>query len=223
MLRNAKYLCKIKIRKLFILRSTLFIAEFKMKEAKNEMDAYVEARSYEREAREEEKKGSYEAAIALWKSYAELKESKGSYFLCMYGHFNAARVCDKVQRWKEAADFFEAASTLAERIGERSLWAFFMNMACQMHEKAGDYDACKDRYEAIGNFFYALDNFFVAADAYEHAAEIMALAGEDISDYEVPVNAWHRNYEYWKEQGEMDDAEWSLKRIDSYRTLQSKG
>jgi hypothetical protein len=57
MLRNAKYLCKIKIRKLFILRSTLFIAEFKMKEAKNKMDAYVEARSYEREAREEEKNG----------------------------------------------------------------------------------------------------------------------------------------------------------------------
>ena len=92
-----------------------------------------------------------------------------------------------------------------------------------MHEKAVDYDACKDRYETIGDFFYARDNFFVAADAYEHAAEIMALAGEDISDYDVPADAWQKNYEYWKAQGEMDDAEWSLKRIDSYRTLKNKG
>jgi len=186
------------------------------------MDAYLEARSCEREAREEEKKGSYEAAIAIWGQYAELKERKGSYVLCMYGYFNAARICDTVHRWKDAAEFFEAASTFAERIGERSLWAFFMNLACQMHEKAGDYDACKDCYEAIGNFFYAMENFFGAADAYEHAAEIMSLAGKDISDYEVPVDAWRKNYEYWKEQGEMDDAEWSLKRIDSYRTSQNK-
>ncbi len=41
-------------------------------------------------------------------------------------------------------------------------------------------------------------------DAYEHAAEIMSLAGEDISEYEVPVDAWRKNYEYWKEQGEME-------------------
>lgn len=41
-------------------------------------------------------------------------------------------------------------------------------------------------------------------------------------DYEVPVDAWRKNYEYWKEQGEMDDAEWSLKRIASYRTSQNK-
>lgn len=141
-------------------------------------DAYLEARSYEREAREEEKKGSYETAIALWRSYAELKESKGSYFLCMYGYFNAARICDAVHRWKEAAESFETASTFAERIGERSLWAFFMSLACQMHEKAGDY--------------------------------------------EVPVDAWRKNYEYWKEQGELDDAEWSLKRIDAYRAIQNK-
>ena len=42
------------------------------------MDAYLEARSCEREAREEEKKGSYETAIAIWGQYAELKERKGS-------------------------------------------------------------------------------------------------------------------------------------------------
>jgi tetratricopeptide (TPR) repeat protein len=193
-----------------------------MKAEGNEMDAYLEARSYEREAREEEKKSSYEDAIGLWRRYAEIKESKGSYFLCMYGYFNAARICDTIQRWKDAAELFERASAFAERLGERSLWAFFMNMACQMHEKGGDYDACKDRYETIGNFFFAQDNFFGAADAYEHAAEIMSLAGEDISDYEVPVDAWRKNYEYWKEQGEMDDAEWSLKRIDTYRTSQNK-
>lgn len=186
------------------------------------MDAYLEARSYEREAREEEKKGSYEDAIELWKRFAELKNSKGSYFLCMYGYFNAARICDTIKRWKDAAELFEVTSAFAEKIGERSLWAFFMNLSCQMHEKAGDYDACKERYEIIGSFFYSMDNFFVAADAYEHAAEIMSLAGEDISDYEVPADAWKKNYEYWKEQGEMDDAEWSLKRIDSYRSIQNK-
>jgi hypothetical protein len=76
--------------------------------------------------------------------------------------------------------------------------------------------------ESIGNFFYSMENFFGAADAYEHAAEIILLAGKDISDYEVLVDAWRKNYEYWKEQGEMDDAEWSLKRIDSYRTSQNK-
>ncbi len=45
------------------------------------MDAYVEARSYEREAKEKEKRGEYGAAIELWKRYAEVKERKGSYFL----------------------------------------------------------------------------------------------------------------------------------------------
>lgn len=193
-----------------------------MKAEGSEMDAYLEARSYEREAREEEKRGSYERAIALWRRYVEIKERKGSYFLCMYGYFNAARICDTIKRWKDAAELFERASLFAERLGERSLWAFFMGMACQMHEKSGDYGACKDRYETIGNFFLAQDHFFEAADAYEHAAEIMSLAGEDISDYEVPVDAWQKNYEYWKAQGEMDDAEWSLKRIDSYRTIQNK-
>jgi hypothetical protein len=193
-----------------------------MKEGKNEMDTYLEARSYEREAREEGKRGNYKAAIELWKRYAELKESKGSYFLCMYGYFNAARICDTVHRWREAAEFFETASKFAERIREYSLWVFLMNLACQMYEKAGDYDACKDHYETIGNFFYAMDNFFGAADAYEHAAEIMSLSGKDISDYEVPIDAWRKNYEYWKEQGELDDAEWSLKRITSYRTIQNR-
>lgn len=76
--------------------------------------------------------------------------------------------------------------------------------------------------ETIGNFFYSMENFFGAADAYEHAAEIMSLAGKDISDHEVPVDVWRKNYEYWKEQGEMDDAEWSLRRLDSYRTSQNK-
>ncbi len=36
-------------------------------------DAYLKARSYEREAREEEKQGNYEAAIGLWKRYAKVK------------------------------------------------------------------------------------------------------------------------------------------------------
>ena len=186
-----------------------------------EMDAYLEARSHEREAREEEKRGNYEAAIEGWKRYAEVKENKGSYFLCIYGHFNVARICDKVQRWKEAAEYFEAASKLAEKIGEFSLWALLMNLACQMYEKEGDYEACKNGYETIGNFFCKMNNFFESADAYEHAAEMMLLAGKDISDYEAPVKAWEKNHEYWKEQGEMDDAEWSLERINTYRIIQN--
>lgn len=60
------------------------------------MDVHLEARSYEREVRAEEKKGSYEAAISIWRQYAELKERKGSYFLCIYGYFNAARTSDTV-------------------------------------------------------------------------------------------------------------------------------
>ena len=190
-------------------------------EEEKEMDAYLEARSHEREAREEEKRGNHEAAIELWKRYAKVKENKGSYFLCIYGHFNVARICDRVQRWEEAAEHFEAASKHAEKISEFSLWALLMNLTCQMHEKAGDYEACKNGYETIGNFFYTMSNFFESADAYEHAAEMMLLAGKDISDYEAPVKAWAKNHEYWKEQGKMDDAEWSLKRIDTYRIIQN--
>jgi tetratricopeptide (TPR) repeat protein len=186
-----------------------------------EKDAYMEARSYERAARAHEGAGELEAAGESWISYAELKERKGSYFLSMYGYFNAARVCDALKRWQKAAEYYEHSSSFAERLGEHALWAFFMNLACQMHEKAGNYDACKKHYETIGNFFYAMNNYFGAADAYEHAAEIMALAGEDISAYEVPIAAWQKNYEYWKEHGELDDAEWSLKRIESYRASQN--
>ncbi len=184
-------------------------------------DAYVEARSYEREAREAEKRGDNEAALGLWLQYADLKERKGSYFLCMYGHFNVARICDTLSRWENAAESLQKAAALAERLGERSLWVFLLHLACQMHEKAGDYSACREYYETIGNFFFARDNYFGAADAYEHAAEIMSLAGEDISQYEVPVDAWRKNYEYWKEQGELDDAAWSLKRVDAYRSAQN--
>jgi tetratricopeptide (TPR) repeat protein len=170
----------------------IYISPVEMEEEK-EMDAYLEARSHEREAREEEKGGNPEAAIELWKRYAEVKENKGSYFLCIYGHFNVARICDKVQRWKEAAEYFEAASKFAEKIHEFSLWALLMNLACQMHEKAGDYEACRNGYETIGNFFCKM----------------------------APIKAWKKNHEYWKEQGETDDAEWSLKRIDTYRTIQN--
>jgi tetratricopeptide (TPR) repeat protein len=184
-------------------------------------DTYVEARSYERDARKAEKEGNAETALGLWQHYADLKERKGSYFLCMYGRFNVARICDKLSRWEEAAESLERAGALAERLGERSLWVFLMHLACQMHEKAGDYTACRDHYETIGNFFFAHDDFFGAADAYEHAAEIMSLAGEDISQYGVPVDAWQKNYEYWKEQGELDDAAWSLKRMDAYRSAQN--
>ncbi len=185
------------------------------------MDAYLEARSHEREAREKEKIGNYEAAIELWERYAKLKENKGSYFLCIYGYFNVARICDRVQRWEEAAEYFEEASKFAEKIGEFSLWALLMTLACQMHEKVGDYEACKNGYEKIGNFFYTMNNFFESADAYEHAAEVMLLSGKDISDYEAPIKAWEKNHKYWKEQGEMDDAEWSLKRITTYRNIQN--
>ena len=191
-----------------------------MMEEEDAMDAYVEARSYERDARTAEKEGNNEAAVGLWQRYADLKERKGSYFLCMYGYFNVARILDKLNNWQNAAESFKKAATLAERLGEHSLWVFLMHLACQMHEKAGDYDACREHYETIGNFFFTRDNFFGAADAYEHAAEIMSLAGEDISRYEVPVDAWQRNYEYWKEQGELDDAAWSLKRVDAYRSTQ---
>jgi hypothetical protein len=48
------------------------------------------------------------------------------------------------------------------------------------------------------------------------------LAGKDISGYEAPIKAWENNHKYWKEQGEMNDAEWSLKRINTYRTIQNK-
>jgi tetratricopeptide (TPR) repeat protein len=192
-----------------------------MKEEENGKDAYVTARAYEREAREQEKRGNYEAAIEQWKRYAEVKESKGSYFLCIFGYFNAARLFDRLGRWKDAGECFEAASRFAEKIGEFSLWVFFKNLTCQMYEKAGDYEACTNCYESIGNFFSAMHNFFGAADAYEHAAEIMMLSGKDILDYEAPMEAWKKNYEYWCSRGERDDAEWSLKRMSSYRATQN--
>jgi tetratricopeptide (TPR) repeat protein len=192
-----------------------------MKEEENGMDAYLTARAYEREAREQEKRGHLEAAIEQWKQYAEVKESKGSYFLCIFGYFNAARLFDRLGRWKDAAECFEAASRFAEKVGEFSLWVFFKNLTCQMYEKAGDYEACANCYESIGNFFSAMHNFFGAADAYEHAAEIMMLSGKDISDYKAPMEAWRKNYEYWCSRGEQDDAEWSLKRMSSYRATQN--
>ena len=103
----------------------------------NEMDAYGAARSYEREAREKDKRGDYGAAIELWKRYAELKERKGSYFLAIYGYSNVARLCDKCQRWQDAAEFFEVASKLAAKIREYSLWVLLVNQACQMFENMG--------------------------------------------------------------------------------------
>jgi tetratricopeptide (TPR) repeat protein len=186
-----------------------------------EMDAYVEARSYEREAREKEKRGEYRAVIELWKRYARIKERKGSYFLSIYGYCNVARICDKCELWEETAEFFVVASKLAAKIGEYSLWVLLITLACQMYEKMGNYDACTKCYEILGDFFDKVHNFFGSADAYEHAAEVMVLAGKDITGYEAPRKAWKKNYEYWKERGEMDDADWSLKRMSAYLALRT--
>ncbi len=189
-----------------------------MSDMNDNTDAYTYARSLERNARESDRTGDYTSAIESWKQYAVVKEEKGSHLLSIYGHLNVARNYEKIQNYVEAAKYYVAASSIAKKIKNDSMLFMLSSLASQMYENAEDGDSSARCYEGLGKFFDENGNFFLSADAYEHAAEVMSIAGKDCSDYEKPIDAWKKNAEYWKSRGEMDDAEWSLQRVDAYKS-----
>jgi tetratricopeptide (TPR) repeat protein len=182
-------------------------------------DAYYRARQDENKARVGEGAGNYKDAVKYWLRYAKGKGRKGSLLLETYGHINVARNYEKMGNWKNAATYYQKASENAEKLDTPTLSIIPTLLNCLMYYVGGYYKQCIGCYEKLGGMLYRRKNYFLSADAYEHAAEVMYQMGMDTEKYLKPVSVWRRNARYWREQGNADDAEWSLRRIELYRKL----
>jgi predicted DNA-binding protein len=175
-------------------------------------DSYYRARQAEERAR---KQGSAEA----WRDFADLKASKGSYTLAVYGYMNGALICEQHGEIGRASDLFARAFHNCCRARSKDLAVIVAYRHAQLAEKAGRWATCIEVYEALGRFCEEMENYFLAADAYEHVAEIMARTGMDVASYRKPIELWERNARYWRELGHEDDEQWSAHHIPLYKSL----
>ena len=175
-------------------------------------DTYYTGRKLEAEARAADD-------AARWREYAEIKVRKGSYALGIHGYLNVATRCERAGDRSGAAAAYEEGFDVAAKAKCRELAVILTYRLCQLHERARDWDAGIAAYERLGTFCEGLEAWFLAADAYEHAAELMILAGRDVTGYRKPIELWERNVRYWEEQGDEDDAVWSREHMGLYCAL----
>lgn len=175
-------------------------------------DTYYSGRRMEADARTT-------AEPFKWLEYATLKGRKGSYALAIHGYLNAAVLREAQSDARGAAAAYGHGIDVAMRAGYRELALVLTYRLAQLHERAGEWDACIAAYERLGAFCEGQQAFFMAADAYEHVAETMRAAGRDTSGYTKPIELWQRNVRYWEEKGAADDADWSRQHIALYRQL----
>jgi tetratricopeptide (TPR) repeat protein len=175
-------------------------------------DPYYRGRAVEAKARRE-------SSVEAWQEYADLKEKKGSYALAVHGYLNAAMLFERQDCMEEAFEQLAKASLNARRTGSRELTMVVAYHHAMLAERLGRWDICIEVYEALGNYCEELGSYFLAADAYEHAAEAMANTGKDIATYTKPIELWERNARHWRELGHEDDAWWSERHIDLYKSL----
>jgi hypothetical protein len=175
-------------------------------------DPYYNARSIEEKARKED-------SAEAWQEFAELKETKGSYILAVYGYMNSALVREHQGRLEQAFNLLDKASHSARRAGSRELALIVAYRHALLAERAERWDLCIDVYETLGKFCEKQGSYFLAADAYDHVAEILARTGKDVAAYTKPVELWERNARYWRERGQEEDAQWSERRVELYRNI----
>lgn len=175
-------------------------------------DAYYMGRRLEHEAR---KTNDPEK----WKCFADLKTRKGSYTLGVHGYMNAANIYEARGDNSNAVTALEAGLEAAMKAGNRDLAVILTYRLAQIFENEENWDAGIGVCEALGRFCAEKDAHFQAADAFEHAAELMVLAGRDVSAYNAPVSHWQKNIRHWEDHGHDHDAVWSRTHIDLYKKL----
>ena len=176
-------------------------------------DPYYRGRAVESKARRE---GSVEA----WREFADLKASKGSYALAVHGYLNAAFLCERqAESLEQAFDLLAEAFLHARKAGSKELALIVAYHHAMLAEGAGRWDVCIEVYEMLGKYCEEQGSYFLAADAYEHAAEVMAETGQKVAGYTKPIELWERNARHWRELGHEDDALWSERHIELYKSL----
>jgi tetratricopeptide (TPR) repeat protein len=175
-------------------------------------DPYYRGRAVEAKARAE---GSAEA----WQEFAALKASKGSYALAVHGYLNAALICERQENVEQAFEHLSKASHNARRTGSKDLALIVAYHHAMLAERIGRWDLCIEVYEALGKYCEEQGSFFLAADAYEHVAEIMSRTGKKTAAYTKPIELWEQNARHWRDLGHEDDARWSERHIELYKSL----
>ncbi len=175
-------------------------------------DPYYRGREIEAGARQAE-------SVEAWQEFASLKASKGSYALAAHGFLSAALVCEKKGCFDAAFDLLAKAFQTACRARSKELAMIVAYHHALLAERAGKWEACIEVYENLGKFCEEQGSHFLAADAYEHAAEILATLGRDVHDYTKPIELWKKNAAYWREMGHEDDAQWSERHVELYKSF----
>lgn len=175
-------------------------------------DPYYCGRTVEAKARAE---GSAEA----WQEFAALKASKGSYALAAHGFLNAAFLCEQQGIPEQAFDLLAEAFHNARRAGSKELALIVAYHHALLAERVERWDVCIQVYETLGEYCEETGSYFLAADSYEHAAEIMASTGKNAASYTKPIELWERNARHWRALGHEDDARWSERHIELYKSL----
>jgi tetratricopeptide (TPR) repeat protein len=179
-------------------------------------DTYYYGRWLESEARHARKP-------AGWEKYAEVKVSKASYLMASLGYARAADLYELEGGPDRALECYDQALELARKAASMDLIGLMSIRIAELHQRAGDLEACFEAYDRLGDLATERGLPFLAADAFDHAAEILAMSGGDVQAYEKPLSAWEKNAQYWEEQGEQDDAEWSRRRIELFGRLHGLG
>lgn len=175
-------------------------------------DPYYRGRAIEAKAREG---GSADE----WEAFAALKASKGSYALAVHGYLNAALSCERHDQPDQAFGHLSKAFHNALKSGSKELALIVAYHHAILAERAGQWDRCIEVYESLGRYCEEQGSFFLAADAYEHVAEILYKTGRDAAAYAKPIELWERNAGNWREKGHEDDARWSERHIELYKSL----
>ncbi len=177
-------------------------------------DSYWLSRYYEFQARELERQGRIHEAAELWRRYAELKYSKGSYLLSALGFLNAALLLEREDVEKACQLLVDGLKKVEEKLPPMMVVLLYGQAARIAGRK--DPLLAAECYERLGELMERQERFFEAADAYEHASEFLMVGGRDIRGYTKPGEIWMRNAEMWMEKKELDDAEWSAVRALKY-------
>lgn len=175
-------------------------------------DTYYQGRKLEQQARQSNDP-------EIWMDFSDLKTRKGSYTLAVHGYMNAAGLYEARKEKDAAVSALEKGLAAAMRAVNRDLAVILTYRLAQIFENDRNWDAGIAAYENLGAFCAENHAHFQAADAFEHAAELMALAGRDVSGYKAPIEHWEKNIDHWKHHGHDHDAVWSEIHIGLYKKL----
>lgn len=171
-------------------------------------DAYLASRELEAAARHDD-------TPELWRQFADLKVSKGSYGPAAAGYLNAGVAFERGQDGAAAVDAYQRGLDVAMRAAHAESVLMLSMRLASLFERNSQFEDAATLYENLAEYYCAHESWFLAADAADHAAEFWGKAGRDLSTYTLPAELWNRNADYWVGRDAGDEA-WSRRRAEIY-------